>query len=308
MGTDLTLPNSKKTAAQFNARRADDSLRFAVEKQHLMAHAANNPRLLECQPESVANVMLQSAGMGLSLNPSLAHAYPIPYRDNSTGITEAHLLIGYRGLLHTVQKASTVKDIHPGLVYEKDPVFQVWTDETGCRFRHEQSRGDRGKVTHAYVLARFTNGGHHVEVMTAAQLEACEAAARKRNAKGGAVWRGPFRDQMMIKAVIRRAWKLWPKDDGGVIEQAMQQLDEVEPLEFSSEPEVCITDEQATELHALCSDYGMDSKLADRWLAKLAQRYGLSEIEGLPASKFENVKRDLSAYLKQWNANNQGGK
>lgn len=306
MGNDIAFPNPKQLAGQFNSRRADDSLRFAVEKQHLMAHAANNPRIIECRPESVGNVLLQAAGMGLSLNPSTAHCYVIPYRDSDSGIMEAQLLVGYRGLLHTVQKASTIKDVHPGLVCEHDPVFEVWRDETGSHFKHVAHRGARGNVTHAYVLARFTNGGHHLEVMTAAQLEAVEAAAKKRNAKGGAVWRGPWRDQMQIKAVVRRAWKFWPKDDGGVIESAMAHLDEVEPMDFSSEPEVCISEAQANELHATCTEAGMASELADRWLDRLAKRYGLAHIDDLPASKFERVQKDLGVYLAQWRANQQG--
>jgi recombination protein RecT len=291
----ITIPQEKRIVAQFNSRRGDSGLKFAVEKRHLAAHFERNNQLAECEPDSLGDVLLQTAAVGLSLNPALAHVYPIPYREN--GKLRASVTIGYRGMLALCEQAGTIQFIQAGRVCEKDPVFEVWTDAGGKQFKHVESRGPRGNMTHVYCLARFTNGGHHVEVMERAQVEAAERAASARNAKGGAVWRGPFRDQMELKAVIRRAWKYWPKDPK--LERAISVLDEIEPQRFeSSEPEVCITDEDVLGLEAICTDHGMDGKEAGAWIRRLAQRYGLADMRNLPASRLEQVREELRGYLK----------
>jgi phage RecT family recombinase len=297
----IQLPREKSVAASYRARRADDRLAFAVEKRHLAAHIERNNALAEASPESFADVLLQAAGMGLSLNPALGHCYVIPYRTNGQQV--AQFMPGYRGLLHNCHRASTVQSVQAVLVHEKDPVFKVWTDATGRQFMHEESRGDRGRVTHAYCLARFTNGGHHLEVMSADELQACEDAARKRNAKGGAVWRGPFRGEMMKKAVMRRAWKWWPQDPEGVLARTIAAADEAEPMDFGGDgPQVCINDEQALALHAKCIDAGMDDATANRWMERLPKTYGYASLKDIPAEAYARVERDLAGYIKQWRA------
>lgn len=291
----VTIPQEKRVVAQFNSRRGESGLKFAVEKRHLAVHMTNNEMLAGCDPESLGDVLLQSAAVGLSLNPALAHVYPIPYRDGNK--VRASITIGYRGMLALCEKAGTIKFVQAGRVCEKDPVFEVWTDSSGKHFKHVESRGPRGDMTHVYCLASFTSGGHHVEIMDREQIQAAEAAASKRNAKGGAVWRGPFRDQMELKAVIRRAWKYWPKDPQ--LDRAMSILDEVEPIRFdSAEPEVCISDEDVLGLEGICTDHGMDGKEAGAWLRRLAQRYGLADMRNLPASRLDQVREELRGYLK----------
>lgn len=300
MSALIQIPQERRVIGQFNSRRGSAPLKWAAEKQFLVAHFQRNKDLLECEPESLGDVILQAAGIGLSLNPALGYVYPVPYRDG--GVKRAQALIGYRGLLAMAAQADTVRNIQANLVREKDPVFRVWTDTSGRQIAHEENRGARGEVTHAYCIAWFPGGGHHVEVMTAQELGACEKAASARNQAGGAVWRGPFRSQMQIKAVIRRAWKFWPRDAGGRLERAIAAMDELEPLDPG--PAVCITDEDALRLHAMCTDAGLSSAEADAWLDRLAKRYGLAEIKNLPAADLERAARELKAYLGMRHGNN----
>lgn len=299
----IVLNNERSLAGQFRARRADNDLDFRLEKQYLAAHVARNPDVAECTPDSIAESMLEGAGLGLSWHPQKGHLYPIPYNFKlPDGSREKRLTVtvGYRGLIHQVMRAATIKSVQCNVVCEGDPVFKVWTDETGSHFRHEPSRKGRGKTTHAYCLAQFTNGGHHFEVMDAAELAACEKAAKARNANGGMVWRGPFRSQMEIKSVIRRAWKFWPQDAEGVLERTMEAVDRMEPMDFGQEPEVTITDNEVNELHALLTDNGMPPDTADKWLDRVASVNGLAQIRDLPASAIDKVKADLRGYLHAW--------
>lgn len=299
----IVLNNERSLAGQFRARRADNDLDYRLEKQYLAAYVVRNPDIAECTPDSIAESMLEGAGLGLSWHPQKAHLYPIPYNfklPNGDYEKRLTVTVGYRGLLHQVLRAATIKSVQCEVVREGDPMFKVWTDETGAHFRHEPARKARGKTTHAYCLAHFTNGGHHFEVMDAAELAACEKAASARNKKGGMVWRGPFRSQMEIKSVIRRAWKFWPQDAEGILAQTMETVDRMEPIDFGSEPAVTITDNDVNTLHALLTDSGMPPEIADKWLERIASVNGLANIRDLPASAFDKVKGDLRGYLDSW--------
>jgi len=294
----------KKLVSTYNARRPNDALKFAVEVKHLESIVRNSDQLQGCEPDSFGEVLLESAGVGLSLNPTLGHLYVVPYNKKDGG-RRATVSVGYRGMVHLATSSGAVRNIQGGHVYARD-TFRTWTDETGAHVHHEAFRGsrkERGALTHVYVLAWFPNGGHHLEVMDADQLKACEEAASKRNTKGGAVWRGPFRDTMELKAVIRRARKFWPTMTPELL-RAFELEDEHDgpfPEEPGSrEPEVTISDEDALKLHAMLTDHGLASEKATKWLERVARQHGITRIADLPASRLEKVTATLRGHLKTW--------
>lgn len=296
----LTLQGEKSIAARFRTTRADDRLQYQVEKRHLQTVMTANDIVAQCEPDSLADCLLQAGGLGLSLNPALSHLYVIPYKaDTDAGrVYRAQLMIGYRGLLHQCHRASTIKTVQANLVCEHDPVFQVYTDETGRRLRHEEARGNRGPVTHAYCLAVFTDGGHHVEVMDAGELEACQRAAQSRNARGGAVWRGPFKGEMQKKSVMRRAIKWWPMDPEGVLQRTQDALDSLEPADFGDG--VCLSDDQQLALHAMCIDAGMPEKVAAGWMKRLPKVYGFASLADVPADSYDRIRDSLAHHIQSW--------
>jgi phage RecT family recombinase len=307
MGTSIVAYESqladRRLVAQFNAGRFDKDLRFAAEKQFALQCIAKNEMLQECTPESLKTALLDVAYSGLSLAPTKAHGYLIPYRNG--GKVEAQFSPGYRGMLYLVHKAETIKSVQPGLVCQNDRL-KVYTKENQKFIDHEEATKNRGPVTHAYVIAHFTNGGTHIEVIDMAQLAAVEKAATARNAKGGAVWRSAFREQMMIKAVIRRAWKFWPQDKAGVLEHAMETVNRVEPVDFTPAPdprpeqesELCVSDEQVLQLHAYLTDREVPK--ADKWIEQLAKAMGAKAIEQLPAARFDEAFGRLKTRYETW--------
>ena len=304
----VALEKNKSLASRFNSRRANKDLQFQVECMHLDKCAAKNPDIAKCTAASLEHILLEAGVMGVSLNPSLHHAYVIPYKNSATGNKDAELNVGYRGMEHIVLKAGTVKAIQTVLVKEHDPVYKVWTDEHGKHIQHEEMRGNRGRTTHVYCIAHYMNGGYHIEEMTAGDLAECEKAAKSRNDKGGMVWRGPFREEMYKKCCVRRAYKHWPQDDGGRMAALMENMDRVEPMDFgvSSAPAdgVTITEEDKLSLHTLLTDHGLGSDKAAAWLDRLAQQNGLVDIINLPHSKLAETKKTLTSYVQQWKANN----
>lgn len=298
MSSLVEISKDKSMVAQFTARRASPDLRFKNEVGFAMAQVQNNEKLQRCDPNSVGNAIIEAGAVGLSLHPRLGHAYLIPYGN------QCQLSIGYQGMTHLVARAGTLKSVQANVVCENDPEFNDWTDRTGRNIMHRTARKNRGKVTHAYCIAHFSNGGYHIEVMDAEELAACERAASSRNKAGGAVWRSAFRSEMCKKAVIRRAWKHWPKDDGGVIAAAMEAMDKFEPVDFDREVELTVTEDDVNEMHAKLTDAGLEAVTADKWLQRIADISGLGSIRDLPASAKDKVLSDLDGYLA---ARNKGG-
>lgn len=315
-GQGLVIPDHKKIAARFNSRRVDHGMQFARELQHLEKQIQTREELQDCEPASFGHVLLEAAALGTSLHPSLGHAYVVPYYDKTAQVKRAQLSIGYRGMEAQVLAAGTVSVIQADLVCQNDPVFEQWIGDDGfARIRHQKARTSRGHVTHAYCIAHFTGGGFHVETMEEHELRACEKAASSRNAAGGAVWRGPFRGEMQKKAVVRRAWKHWPKDAEGRMERIMTAIADSEPMDFDAaaktgasddQPlggsDLCLSEDQVRELEKHLAEFKLPDELIGRWLQRLAEVNGRATVQDLPASKFEQFKRQLGSYARNYHA------
>ena len=291
--------NIKSLVSKFTAGRFDKDMKWSAEKQFATAIIEKNEQLQRCSPVSIQNTMLDAAYTGLSLSPTLAHAYMVPYGNTCT------FAPGYRGLMHMAYKAGTVKSVQVNLVRDNDQEFHVWTDENGRHIRHvENSRGKPGKVTHAYCIANLMAGGPPlIEIMGRADLDACEAASRRRNKKGGMVWR-VWPDEMCKKAVIRRASKFWPKDNGGMLEHMMQVSDRYDPVDFEDDPdtpppeaELCMNLDQQTALTDLLTDHGIAPTVAPEWLRRYAQSKGYASIEDMPARLYDDAEAALAKIL-----------
>lgn len=261
---------------RFTSNRSDKSIKFAAQRSFAMQLLQSNNKLRRCTPVSIQNAMLDVAYTGLSLSPTLRQLYLIPYGD------KAVLTIGYLGLEQMAYRTGVVVDIQAVLVNENDPVFRVVTENGRRTIYHEEARKDRGDVTHAYCIAHFRNGGMHVEVMDAEQLEAVEKAATQRNKEGGAVWRSKFRGEMQKKAVIRRAWKHWPQDPDGRLEAAQKVIDTLEPVTFEGESVRLISDRQVNTLTDLCAEHDLSTDT-------LCRAFGVASLSLIPLAKYDEA-------------------
>lgn len=165
-----------------------------------------NPRLAECDPRSVFAAVIMASQLGLE--PGLmGQCYLIPYK------SECQLIPGYQGLLDLVRRSGKVKRIEAQVVYERDR----FTYRTGLfvTLEHEPLLdGDRGEPRLAYAVAEFADGGHHVEIMTRAQIEAIrDRGQNTQNAKryGKKTSWDTDTDEMWRKTVLRRLCKFLPK-------------------------------------------------------------------------------------------------
>lgn len=307
--------NDRRFIGQWNAARYFKSLKFQVERRYaetIVAKAEREAKIknraspfAECTVEALQMALLDQAAAGLSLSPALAHAYLIPYRP------VIQFSPGYRGLIHLAMRGGTVKAIQANLVHAQDPTFNVWNDEHGRHLNHEESRApQRGAVTHSYCVTKFANGGHHIEVLDRAQLDAIRAAAEQRPG-GGMVWKHPsFISEMEKKSAVRRGAKWWPVDPDGHLAHMMAVADKFDPIDFdradtAAGGDLLISEDQQLQLHASLVDLGIEAKKADEWLLKKAQALGYAAITQLPATRFDEALGSLKERAKVYLAGRQ---
>lgn len=287
---------SKQIARKWSKHKAEPDLEWAAEKQYALQILRKNDYLRTCTPESFQAAMLDVAFTGLSLSPTLGLAYLIPYKG------EIQFKPSYKGLQQLVYKAGTVLSAQAVLVHAGDS-FQVQTINNRRVIHHVEHAAPGAEVIAAYAILRYANGGEHVEVMNRLELNAVEAQA-KSVPKGGAVWNGPWKGEMQKKAVLRRALKHAPLDDGGRMERALAVSDKYDPMPFDAAPEpepqaetLLVSDQQCLEMHAALTEGGLTSAQADGWLVKMAEAMGYRQFSDLPADRFEEAATRLQARL-----------
>jgi recombination protein RecT len=84
-----------------------------------------NERLMECTPRSIFNAALRAATLRLSCDPSLGHAFLVPYKNKGTA--EAQFQPGWKGIQHLALRSGkygyiNVSDIWNGEEVEEDRI------------------------------------------------------------------------------------------------------------------------------------------------------------------------------------------
>jgi recombination protein RecT len=115
-----------------------------------------------------------------------------------------------RGLLKTIRNSGEITYIDAAAVYEKERDAFRFERGDESRIVHMPYIGadDPGPVIAAYMVAKFSSGEIHREVMTRRDLEKVRAASKAGDG-ANSPWTKWY-DQMAIKSVIKRAAKLLP--------------------------------------------------------------------------------------------------
>ena len=194
-----------------------------LKSDKTLATAANNPN-------SLRNAILNVAAIGISLNPSLAHAYLVP-RDGAICLD-----ISYRGLVKLATDAGAIEWAKAVLVYEGDTF--IWRGPNEAP-QHEADvfAPDRMDAANplqnlrgGYCLAKLPDGSLLVDVMTAGEINEVKATSKAKNGP----WAGRWAGEMAKKTLVKRASKSWPQSDGrDRIDRAISVLNEHEGLELT---------------------------------------------------------------------------
>lgn len=168
----------------------------------------HNPKLLECDMVTLLSCVMRCSALGVEPSDvdGLGRAYILPFYNGKRKITEATFILGYKGMIDLARRSGEIKDIAARAVYEGDEFEVEFGLEEKLRYVPKAPQRTPDKLTHVYLLANYTNGGHHIEVMTRDEVEAVRK--RSKSSKNGP-WVTDY-DAMAKKTVLRRAWPWLP--------------------------------------------------------------------------------------------------
>lgn len=187
-----------------------------------LAAMARDPKLTEATPQSILLSTMQCAALGLEPSTALQQAYLVPFNNKKKWkegnvwreewVTEAQLIIGYRGFILLAEQASVVSSPKATVVHTKDDYFPALE---GGEFRHVPYQdGDPGPLRAAYCRWYASNSQKEYWPMSRFELDKERDRFAKRDyktkeIKQGQPWVTDF-EAMCMKTTVRRAARFWP--------------------------------------------------------------------------------------------------
>lgn len=218
----------------FQSRLTTTSLNFEAEAGFAVQQLEANDYLLGIamsNRQSVINAVINVAAIGISLNPARKQAYLVP-RDKKVCLD-----ISYIGLVDLATQSGSIVWCKAELVYANDS-FTMGEPGTLPTHNFNPFSKDRGEVIGAYDVVKTPGGEFLCDAMSIEDIN----SIRDRSS----AWKAWVKDkrscpwvtdpgEMNKKTVIKRASKLWPKNDR--LNMAIQHLnvDLDEGIEFSTQ-------------------------------------------------------------------------
>ena len=196
---------------------------MSSERFFQLAVSAYNsePKLAECSTISVLSCVMKCAALGMepSAVDGLGRAYILPFRNKKTHRMEATFILGYKGMLDLARRSGEIQSISARAVYEGDEfdyAYGLYED------LHHVPKHQSDKLTYAYCIARFKDGGHYFNVLSRKEIEEARKASKASN---GGPWVTNY-DAMAVKTAVRRAFPYLPVS---VVAQEAAAADEQTP-------------------------------------------------------------------------------
>lgn len=166
-----------------------------------------NPKLLQCDRNSLFAAVMTSAQLGLEPDGILGQGFLVPFAG------KVQFVPGYKGLISLARNSGDVDSIIAQVVYDKDLFEFEWG--TNERLVHRPAFGDRGKPIYVYAYARFRQGGWYFDVLTVDDVNKVRDASNgwKSAVKYQRVADSPWTThwpEMACKTLVRRIAKYLP--------------------------------------------------------------------------------------------------
>src|SRR3990167_3174008 len=164
--------------------------------------AYQNPKLWDCDPNSLIGAMVDCCRLGLE--PDGTEGAFVPY----SGIIQFQPM--YRGLISLARRSGRVGSVQAFVVYEKDKHRVVLGSEP--KIEHEMyTDGDRGKPLFVYSVIGLPNGEKQFDVMTATDVNRIRDRSKAYKQNPGSTPWGTDWEEMAKKTVTKRALKYAPR-------------------------------------------------------------------------------------------------
>lgn len=136
---------------------------------NITALVANNKALQECEPTTLMFAALKATALRLPLDPNLAQAHVIPYRNNKTRTVEAQFQLGWRGFVQLAIRSGQFQTINVTDIREGEMQgYDLITGEVQVKAMPER---EKLPVIGYMAFFRLNNGFSKSLYMTAGEVE-----------------------------------------------------------------------------------------------------------------------------------------
>lgn len=167
-----------------------------------------NPKLAECNAESLLGSLMTIAQLGLEPG-VLGQCYLIPFKNNKLDTIECQFQLGYKGMIELLRRTGQLSDIYAYTVYSNDEFdIEYGLDRT---LKHKPAFTNpegRGEIVGFYSVAILKDGTRAFEYMTRKEVIEHEEKYRKGNFKNE-IWNKNF-EEMSLKTVTKKMLKWLP--------------------------------------------------------------------------------------------------
>lgn len=305
------LASNRQMSSSFTHRRRSKSIYWQIERDYAVEIFRNQAEAFaNVDLGSVKTALLDLAATGLTLSPNLGLCYLIPYQGR------VKLEISYKGMEQLCYQYGGLKQLTVGLVRAGDHFLERHTG-SGPDFEHApklaEAKDPPAPIVASYCMATFDDGARFYERIDQHDFKAILDAATKKN-RGKVpfpymLWPG----EMWKKAVVRRAYKHWPKSPEmdavtGIINNNSVPSDfgPAAPVAYDDPPggALVISEHHVSVLRSILGDLfgeGHDDRI-NSWLTSLAEKYGINGIDNLPEHLYETAVQDLNQAAEKWEA------
>ena len=185
---------------------------------NMVALVSNNKALSECDPSTIMFSCLKATALGLPLDPALAMAWVLPYRDNKNNTTVATFQLGAKAYtqlaLRTAQyKKINVRDVREGEIVGEDFVSGE------MQFKKLEKDREKASIVGYVAMFELTNGFSKQLYMSNEEIDAHAKRLSQTYRKGYGLWADKdMRPKMAEKTVLKLLLSKW-----GVLSVEMEQ-------------------------------------------------------------------------------------
>lgn len=174
-----------------------------------------NPQLKECTNNSMLNASLTAHSLNLSLSPAMGQAYPVPFKDNKKGVTEAVFQIGAAGYKQLAMRSGQYRKLVVSAVKEGElKSYNPITEEIVFEPIMDPEVREKAKTVGYYAMFELLNGYRKEIYWPYAKMEAHASKysqtykADKKYGSKRSIWSNNF-DAMAEKTMIRTLIRKW---------------------------------------------------------------------------------------------------
>lgn len=191
--------------------QADKEISFALQA------IAASTQLQKCSVLSLQSAVINSAMLGITLNPAAKEGYLVPRWNSQAKTTEATFMPSYVGLAKLLIDAGGVTSISANVVYEGD-IFDLDLADNQRPITHRPQlvKSKRGEIIGAYALATLPDGTRQPEWMDIEELNAIRDNSdsyKSEKTRQYSPWHTST-SEMYRKTVVRRLYKYAPRGAG----------------------------------------------------------------------------------------------